>query len=292
MQTYERYNLHFTLNVLRAVVRRHRLLAAVLFFAGPLTPAFPHDLGCSEESQLRVLRTLDGTKLALSWLETFDGALLDESKWSTRNPGPRDNSIVSEGASSLSRTGLLRLTTSISENKTFVGMIGTQGKFEQRYGYFEARIKFQKSQGHHGAFWLHSQTYGVPKDNPAVAGAEIDVVEYFGDGRSDSGLVLNVYWDPYEKPEKRTSWIKHEFLVNKLKPWQGFNCYGVLWLEDRYVFFVNGREIFRTSDGVSRRPQFLILSLLSSPWEETRLPRHLLPETMEVDYVAVYKLKQ
>jgi hypothetical protein len=40
---------------------------------------------------------------------------------------------------------------------------------------------------------------------------------------------------------------------------------------------------------VSRRPQFLILSLLSSDWELPQLDRTSLPADMKVDWVRVWQ---
>ncbi len=51
-------------------------------------------------------------------------------------------------------------------------------------GVFAARIKFESGHGAHGAFWLQKT---------GSTGTEIDVAEYFGDGRSDGGLSNGVY---------------------------------------------------------------------------------------------------
>ena len=56
----------------------------------------------------------------------------------------------------------------------------------------EARIKVERLEGHHGSFWLQSPTYGKILDNPGEAGAEIDIIEYFGSGRGDRGSAVNI----------------------------------------------------------------------------------------------------
>ena len=63
------------------------------------------------------------------------------------------------------------------------GHIGTQGAYSFRYGHAAARVKFHRLRGQHGAFWLQ------PADgmHPASTGAEIDVVEYFGDHHPQAG---------------------------------------------------------------------------------------------------------
>ena len=63
------------------------------------------------------------------------------------------------------------------------GMIGTgedtEPGFSATYGLFAARVKFQSGRGQHGSFWMQGSGEGS---------AEIDVAEYFGDGRSDGGI--------------------------------------------------------------------------------------------------------
>ena len=49
--------------------------------------------------------------------------------------------------------------------------------------------------------------------------------------------------------------------------------FSVEWSPGGYVFRIDGRETWRTSAGVSRRPEYLILSLLSSDYELPGLGR-------------------
>jgi hypothetical protein len=64
------------------------------------------------------------------------------------------------------------------------------------------------------------------------------------------------------------------------------HVYSVEWSPDGYVFRVDGHETYRTSQGLSQTPQFLILSLLTSDWE---LPRLKPPYgQMDVDWVRVW----
>jgi beta-glucanase (GH16 family) len=194
--------------------------------------------------------------------------------------------------------GNLNLKTFKSNDTIQTGMIGTQGLFQQTYGYFEARIKFQAMQGHHGSFWLQSQTYGKVLDDPGKSGAEIDIIEYFGSGRKDRGAAVNIYWNPYKPkplragPEK----IDLEPMLGKVDPTaktpkelsDDFHVYSLLWTKKEYAFFIDGKEVGRTSDGLSHQPQYLVLSLLCSDWERNRLDDTKLPESMSVDYVRVY----
>ena len=64
----------------------------------------------------------------------------------------------------------------------------------------------------------------------------------------------------------------------------------VEWTPERYIFRIDGRETFRTSKGVSGRPEFLILSLLSSDYELSKLKGEAnLPQAMSVDWIRFWQ---
>lgn len=230
----------------------------------------------------------------LTWSDEFDGTVLDARKWRVRYPGMRDGAMVTAESVSLNGQGQLLLTTFVRDGLVHMGMIGTQNRFHRKFGYFEARIKFQKSQGHHGAFWLQSPTYGLFPGNPEESGTEIDIVEFFGSGRSDKGMFSTVWWNPYAAPSS----IK---ITPDLRPFLSYGSrrsspemadryyvYGLLWTSDEYVIYIDGVEVGRIDQSVSQVHEYIVLSLLSSSWERGRLPLSALPESMTVDYVRVY----
>jgi beta-glucanase (GH16 family) len=221
-----------------------------------------------------------GYRLVFS--DEFDGAALDMAKWEHRQLGDREGTQVSKDSVALDGKGNLVLSTMLQNGLLHVGMIGTQRTFQARYGFFEARIRFQRLQGHHGAFWLQSPLYGKHLDDPGRSGAEIDVIEYFGSGRSDGGAAVNVYWNPYPKPKN----ARMQLAV--ARPHEEFHVYAVHWTAQGYEFLVDGKPVFSTKEGLSHACQYMILSLLSSPWERRRLPVAALPDAMRVDYVRVY----
>ena len=56
--------------------------------------------------------------------------------------------------------------------------------------------------------------------------------------------------------------------------------FSVEWTPTEYVFRIDGRETWRTSEGISHHPQFLILSQLTSDYElaanpDAATPAHL-----------------
>ncbi|WP_020472927.1 glycoside hydrolase family 16 protein [Zavarzinella formosa] len=234
----------------------------------------------------------------LVWNDEFDGPNLDLKKWQYRQLGKRDGAIIAKESVTLDGKGFLRLSTFKKDDVIHSGMIGTEGKFLQKYGYFESRIKFQSMQGHHGSFWLQSPTYGKFIDDPGKSGAEIDIIEYFGAGRKDRGGAVNVYWNPY-KPKALRAGPKEldlEPILGKPDPAKkpapelsdDFHVYALNWTDKGYVFLIDGKELYRTTEGLSHQAQNIVLSLLCSDWERKRLDDSKLPEAMIVDYVRVY----
>lgn len=226
----------------------------------------------------------------LVWHDEFDGDALDETKWSYRSLGPRENAVISKDCISLDGHGLLHVWVKDKDGVLQNGMIGTQRKFEVTCGIMAARIKFPRQQGQHGSFWMQPGTWERGANDTPRTGAEVDVVEWFGAARKDSSTASNVYWGESGKKNRAGQLVD---LQGILKPGEltsdGFHVFSVDWSPRGYVFLIDGHETLRVTDGVSHRPEYLILSLLTSNWEAARLDRDKLPNSMDVDWVRVWQ---
>jgi beta-glucanase (GH16 family) len=174
------------------------------------------------------------------------------------------------------------------------GHISTEASYSFTYGIAAARIKFQRPRGAHGSFWSQSPTVDHFPGDPARAGAEVDVAEYFGDGFPHGGLASYVYhYDKNSSNSKDGDVLPRAVrAVGSAKGfWRRYHVYSVEWSPDGYVFRIDGKRTFQTDEAVSKRSQFLVLSLLSSDWELPQLDKHLLPGTMAVDWVRVWQRK-
>ena len=240
---------------------------------------------------------------SLVWQEEFDGPDLDLSKWGFRSEGKSSDgsgrSILTRDGVSVNGSGCLRLSTGERDGTLQTCMVSTNDKFEPLYGYFESRIRFQRQQGHHGAFWLKPRSFGRYPGDPGRSGAEVDIIEFFGSGRSDGGLGLNIYWVGSDGTNER---IKGEAEIGSIlaatagedgthakELCDDFHVFGLEWTPRLYTFFIDGHEVFSTGDGMSHQPQPIILSLLSHDWETDKLDRAKLDDDMLVDYVRVYQ---
>lgn len=235
---------------------------------------------------------------ALDLSDEFD--TLDPALWQTRAQGYAGIRTCSraDDAAARARGGVLRLSvlddpamgecTAEGGRHAYRlnGHIGTEGRYAFTHGFAAARIKFQPRKGQHGAFWL--QTPWIGFGDPATNGAEIDVVEWFGEGMKTGGLTSFAYWHPSaEEPAKVGGWLDNHADLGS--DWASeFHVFSVEWTPDEYVFRVDDKVAWRTDEGVSGVPEFLVLSLLSSDYELKHLDTADLPQHMEVDWVRTW----
>ena len=175
------------------------------------------------------------------------------------------------------------------------GHIGTEGNVSMKYGFAAARIKMHKMRGQHGGFWMQPATRVSGSFSPKSTGAEIDVIEYFGDQHPEGGLTSFIYSkNGSGKDVKTGSWIKSSssFLKNRKDGWsKNYHVFSVEWTPTTYIFRIDGKESWRTKAGVSGQQQFPILSLLSSDYELSQLKGgdRKLPQTMNVDWLRLWQ---
>lgn len=167
--------------------------------------------------------------------------------------------------------------------------IASVGRFT--YGVFAARLKFQRDPGQHGSFWL--QSVAEPgSGTPAEVGAEIDVVEYFGD-TADKRLASFIHYNDGDGPVKEGDFVPDaaSYLADQDDDWwKAFHVFAVRWTEDEYVVYIDGRRAWSTDQGVSQAEEYMVLSMLSSDYELGKLKGGL-PQSMEVDWVRHWPLE-
>jgi beta-glucanase (GH16 family) len=218
---------------------------------------------------------------SLVWSDEFDGETLDLRKWDYRKLGPRHDAINTKETVALDGKGHLKLTTKRSGDAYHTAMISTEGKCETTFGYFECRVELQKQIGHWAAFWLQSPTFGAEIGNPAKSGVEIDIFEYMS--QEGDSIRHALHWDGYGKDLKS---VRRMPSVPGLS--SGWHTVGLLWTAKEYVFYVDGKETWRTEEVISQRSQFIILSLEVGKWAGD-IAQATLPDSLAVDYVRVYK---
>jgi len=259
---------------------RVRVLAWSLVFAGML-PVL-HCLG-QRPAQDPVSEDLYSPKTIgyeLVWEDHFVGDTLDPEKWSVRGVGPRALGFVSPEAVKV-EDGYLKLRALKKDDRILLGAVGTQGRFMAKYGYFECRAQLHQSPGIWPAFWIQSTEISKGED-PAVYGAEIDIMEYFKKLGTDI-VSHNVHW-AYGPNQKTT----HGMQSYRPGVSKGFHTFALEWTPEKYVFFVDGYKYYEVTTGISHIEEYLILSM-EIPSEPQEIENLALPDVFVVDYVKVYQ---
>lgn len=131
--------------------------------------------------------------------------------------------------------------------------------------------------------WIQSTEISKGED-PAVYGAEIDIMEFFKKLGTDI-VSHNVHW-AYGPHQKTT----HGMQSYREGVSDGFHTFALEWTPDKYVFFIDGYKYYEVTTGISHIEEYLILSM-EIPSEMKEIKNMVLPDVFAVDYVKVYKKK-
>jgi len=245
-----------------------------------------------------------------TWSDEFNGASLDLTRWNHRGTGVRNDGILTPDAVSVGG-GVLTIKTYTELGKHYSGMISTlksgASGFEQTYGYFEARIRFNSAPGQWSAFWLQSPTIGSPLGNPAAAGVEMDIVEHRArcvnapaptppatcsaandiTNRAQHGLI----WDGYGPESKLAIKLSDPLAGLGNASW---HTWALRWTPTNLTFYYDGAVVAFTTTPISRRSQYIILSSEIGQFFAGPIPaagygtRATSATNMQVDYVRVW----
>jgi beta-glucanase (GH16 family) len=156
-------------------------------------------------------------------------------------------------------------------------LLDTNDRFEQLYGYFEARMKIPKGKGFWPAFWMY----------PGSTSDEIDAMEVcanpIGTNGGNDVTLLHTYahWDGGAQQGHGTRTVDLSL---------AFHVYAAEWRRSGVVWYLDGVEVFRWADvnGVVNTPMAVLVNLgvggswCSAPDATTPSPSELL-----VDWIRV-----
>lgn len=218
----------------------------------------------------------------LVWADEFNGPGLDPNRWDIPEYKRRD-AYWTKRAILLDGKGHLIIRAFQEGTNFYNGCIRTRSKFEQAFGYFVAKIRFQRQTGHWTAFWLYNDSVQRIGDE-GRDGTEIDIVEK---PWIDDFLQHTLHWDGYGKEHKSVG--KRVRVAGIM---EGFHTFGLLWTPDGYVFFVDGKITWETkAGGVCQVPLYIKLSdeIEFNSWAGD-IKEHNFSDELVVDYVRVYDL--
>jgi len=189
--------------------------------------------------------------------DEFDGPGLDASKWSNGFGwgdtaanfagwcDPAANTVV-DGAL-VQRADRLPVP---QNGKEYSGAcLHTKGTFSQQYGYWEVRLRVPSGAGLHSAFW------GKPADESWPP--ELDVEE-IGGARPDT-VIMTVHWrDETGHRQRNQRYRGFDFSDD-------YHVFGAEWSPDGTVWYVDGVERARITDGAAemaaKGPFYALLDL-------------------------------
>lgn len=259
---------------------------------GALTCVLLMILGCSSDEKQKVVNY---TNLVMQDEFSVDGAL-NNTLWGndigTGNNGWGNNELeyyTDRPENVRVENGMLKIT---ARKETYMGAgytsarILTKGKFAQKYGRFEARIKMPYGQGMWPAFWL------LGDNSDAVVWpqcGEIDVMEFRGNVPS----VVNgtVHGPGYSGATA----ITKSYTIPNDRFDTDFHVFGIEWGENYINYYVDDvlyNQITPsdvTGEWVFNHPFYIIINLavggnyVGSPNSQT-----IFPQEMVIDYVRVY----
>lgn len=238
------------------------------------------------------------------WTMTFDegfsGAIdtnrwniYTENYWDRRSHFTRDNLITGGGLVRLRmerKTGHENDDPKRKQTPYSVGFLDTFGKWTQRYGYFEARVKVPTAPGLWPAFWLMpdrgpSSEPPWKRSHTGSGGMEFDIMEHltrWGPYRYNIAL----HWDGYQQEHRSTGTSSIYVRPDQ----DGFITSGLLWTPGSAVFYCNGMVVGQwTNDRISRVPSHLIFDLVTGGWDNDPLEDMQLPADFVIDYVRAWQ---
>lgn len=222
----------------------------------------------------------------LVWQDEFNGTSLDTTKWFYRAEGTlREFGIPIRENVSLDGKGHLIIKATKKDSTYYCGQIASRLDQLFRYGYFECRIKVNRSKGPSTAFWMKSIRYGKIPGDPAQSGTEVDILEYRRKYHSDR-LCNTIHWVNKEGNHTQNTKTKRFSAVE-----EGFHTYGLEWTPKRYIFYVDGKKYWKTRGAVSNAFHYLILSVELNGWSGDPT-KAVYPDWAVYDYVRVWELTE
>ena len=242
----------------------------------------------------------------LTWSDEFngaDGSPVDSSKWVSETGGngwgnqeleyytTRPENAFQQGGNLVIKALQEKYTGPDNVSRDYTSArLKTQGKFTQKYGRFEARIKIPKGQGIWPAFWMLGDDIGK---NGWPKSGEIDIMENIG---KEPALVHGTIHGPGYSGAKGPS--ASFGLPGDVRFADDFRIYAVEW-GPKFIRFYVDEHLYATrtpsdlpkgTKWVYDHPFFLLLNVaVGGEWPGNPDATSVFPQTMLVDYVRVYK---
>ncbi len=252
----------------------------------------------------------------LTWHDEFDGAAIDGSKWAfdtgaggwgngelQYHTDRAENAFVSGGYLNIRAMKGAFTGPKGSADYTSARLI-TRGKFDQKLGRFEAKIKLPSGQGIWPAFWMLGSDI-VPSGWPSCG--EIDIMENVGKQPEQAlayGTIHGPDQDAHDYYGGAGIGSKYQLPTGRFA--DGFHTFRVDWEPGVIRFFVDDKQTVDKTTGLPKDLKktdlpsgwrwvfddhafFMILNVaVGGAWPGNPDGTTQFPQTMQVEYVRVY----
>ncbi len=245
--------------------------------------------------------------------EEFDGPAIDQKKWNIYGPNywdrashwSKDNLILKDGLAIFrfeKKRGfhndnsdpkvIPQNLTGQKESDYACGYLDTYGKWVQRYGYFEARVKLPRVPGLWPTFWMMPDRGAAAgpqwkRGDTANGGMELDIMEHltrWGPYRYN----IACHWDGYGKEHQSIGSPFNYVQADR----DGFITPGLLWTPGAVAMYCNGKKLWQWEHPrVSNVPAHFIFEVTTGGWDNNAVDNKQLPADYVVDYVRVWQRK-
>ena len=267
-----------------------KMICAVLTLLFVLN--FPVEITKGEDA----VYTINGNKFIMTFCDDFNGNEIDNNKWEVCNNYKRQNQSCTwmNSMTRLDGNGNLVLTFDTDVYGNYIcGAVRSRNKFDQTYGYFEIKAKLQEIDGFWSAFWLMPYSIDSGIDGGAD-GTEIDIFEAFN--KSDKKINHAIHFDGYGDRHKSSG---KSVTANVYDG--NYHTFGLEWTKNDYTFYIDGTQTHKINEEtlvngsnvlISTVKTYLKISLETGSWTINKLNPDLLPSSLIVDYVKVYKFAE
>jgi beta-glucanase (GH16 family) len=241
----------------------------------------------------------------LVWSDEFNGPRLDQKKWNVllREQSKHNELQYYVPDEAFVEGGMLRLRSRVRSYggmKYTSGRVSTDGRFAPTYGRFEIRARLPGGKGLWPAHWLYPQNRNwameevmqkavdekreraIPEARPWYS--EIDIMEFLGHETSTYYGTLHYRTFAGERKTSSTTW-KADFDFTK-----EFHVFALEWEPDAIRWYVDGKLLHTTVNGVPHAPHYLILNTaVGGDWPGNPDSSTVFPQFHDIDYVRVFQ---
>jgi len=222
----------------------------------------------------------DGSSLAPHWqISLGDGCDQNLCGWGNNEKQHYDRSQLRVA------DGQLIIEMAQRDGQVVSGKITTEGKFDQQFGRFEARLSLPDARGSWPAFWLLPAS-----EKPWPLTGEIDILEWTGN--EPHRVIAAAHFG-----ELAPANVHYAEMLRRPDSWLGgFHTVAVEWRPGEILWEVNGRQHaeLRPADIAPHPwvfndlPFYLILNLAVGGTLGGKVVPEDMPAEMRVDWVRVY----